>query len=89
MAKTYLDEVKRRVGENIRRGREGAGLTQAELAEIIGLEPRTVQRLEAGSAVSLQSAVAVAEALRTPIEKLFESVKVSRRRRVGRPKVGV
>ena len=36
------------VGDNIRRLRKRAGLTQEALAEIADLAPRTVQKIEAG-----------------------------------------
>lgn len=36
------------VGENIRRERKAAGLTQERLAELADLAPRVVQKIEAG-----------------------------------------
>lgn len=35
-------------GANVRRERMARGLTQEKLAEMIGLNPRTVQKIEAG-----------------------------------------
>ena len=43
------------VGENIRRERKTAGLTQESLAEKADLAPRTLQKIEAGSITILIS----------------------------------
>ena len=36
------------IGENVRRQRHSAGLTQEKLAELAELAPRTIQKIEAG-----------------------------------------
>jgi transcriptional regulator with XRE-family HTH domain len=36
------------IGENFRRQRRSAGLTQEKLAELADLAPRTIQKIEAG-----------------------------------------
>jgi transcriptional regulator with XRE-family HTH domain len=36
------------IGENVRRQRRSAGLTQERLAEMADLAPRTIQKIEAG-----------------------------------------
>jgi transcriptional regulator with XRE-family HTH domain len=38
----------KRVGANIKRSRESLNLTQARLAELTSLAPRTIQKIEAG-----------------------------------------
>jgi transcriptional regulator with XRE-family HTH domain len=38
-----------RVGANVRRERNCQGLTQEKLAELVRLNPRTIQKIEAGS----------------------------------------
>ncbi len=43
-----VDPWLRAVGENIRRERKAAGLTQERLAELADLAPRVVQKIEAG-----------------------------------------
>lgn len=43
------------VGENIRRERKAAGLTQEQLAEKADLAPRVVQKIEAGQITILIS----------------------------------
>lgn len=42
------DQWLRTVGENIRRERKAAGLTQEKLAELADLAPRVIQKIEAG-----------------------------------------
>jgi transcriptional regulator with XRE-family HTH domain len=43
------------VGENVREARKKAGLTQERLAELAGLAPRTIQKIEAGKITILIS----------------------------------
>ena len=47
----------RDLGRVIRRARVERGLTQAELAERLGVNRMTVSRLEAGEAVSMETAL--------------------------------
>jgi transcriptional regulator with XRE-family HTH domain len=39
----------KRLGSNIRRERMKGSITQEKLAEAVGLNPRTIQKIEAGS----------------------------------------
>jgi transcriptional regulator with XRE-family HTH domain len=39
----------KRLGSNIRRERTHRSITQEKLAETVGLNPRTIQKIEAGS----------------------------------------
>ena len=57
--------------ENIRYYRECAGLSQKELAEMVGVGQQMIAKYEEGSKVpSLFSAVQLAKALHTTCEKL-------------------
>lgn len=56
--------MKINVGENIRRARVAKGITQAELAQKLGVIQQQVSRWEAGSAShTVETLIAVAEAL--------------------------
>jgi transcriptional regulator with XRE-family HTH domain len=58
-------------GRNVRRERIRAGLSQEKLAEYAELNPRTVQRIEAGEiAILLTTAARVRKALGCGWEKL-------------------
>ena len=61
------------VGSNrVRRVRTGSGLTQAQLAEAVGVSRQTVNALEAGNyAPSVYLALRVAAVLATTVEELF------------------
>lgn len=59
-------------GDRVRRFRRLRGLTQSELAERIGLDRKTVNRLEAGHySTSLRNVYRLADALDTEVESLF------------------
>lgn len=54
--------------------RKNHGWTQEQLAEKSGLTARTIQRLEAGSDVSLDTLNSVATALNVNISELFQTI---------------
>ncbi|MEF7476961.1 helix-turn-helix transcriptional regulator, partial [Pediococcus pentosaceus] len=54
--------------------RKQKGLTQEKLADISGLNVRTIQRLESGEDASLETLRSVAVALKVEVAELFESV---------------
>lgn len=57
---------------NVAAIRKARRLTQAELADLAGVEQPTISRLERGSeSVTLRTITAVAEALNVPVEDLF------------------
>lgn len=58
----YANEVRRDWGAALRRARDAKGLTQAVLAEQIGVDPASVSRVEAGLG-SLDSTIRIARAL--------------------------
>ena len=49
------DRWLRAVGDNVRRERKAAGLTQEKLAEAADLAPRVIQKIEAGQITILIS----------------------------------
>lgn len=48
MQRKTPDRWLKQVGENLRRERKEAGLTQEKFAEMIEVAPRTIQKVEAG-----------------------------------------
>lgn len=62
----------RRLENAVRVRRTGSGLTQAELAEAAGVTRQTIIAIERGGyAPSVALALVLAEALATPVERLF------------------
>lgn len=43
-----MDDVKKKIGLNIRKYRLSRGLKQNELAELVGVEDKTISRIEVG-----------------------------------------
>lgn len=77
-----IEQVGRRIGEL----RAKAGLTQAEVAEILPTTLSNYQRIEHGlQNLTIRTLVKIAGALGTPTASLFEKPKAQRPRR-GRPK---
>ncbi len=69
------------LGANVRRARVARGLTQEKLAESVGLNPRTVQKIEAGRLNILVTTLArLQQALGCPWEELMQSVVVESQR---------
>ena len=74
------------VAANVRRIRTQRDLTQEQLAELAGVEPRTIQHLETGAANPTVGLVAtVAAALGVSASTLLRPAKL-RPRPVGRPR---
>src|SRR2546421_8909433 len=64
--------VERKLGRRIAVERQLAGLSQADLAERLGLEPETLSRLETGNAMpSLARIETIAETLGIEVRELF------------------
>ena len=62
----------KRFGANVRRERTRRGLTQESLAEAVELNPRTVQKIEAGSVnILLTTVLRIQRGLRCSWEKLL------------------
>jgi transcriptional regulator with XRE-family HTH domain len=61
------------LGENIRRVRKRQGLTQEKLAELVELNPRTIQKIEAGQVnVLITTIFRIQKALRCSWQRLFD-----------------
>jgi transcriptional regulator with XRE-family HTH domain len=74
------------IAANVRRLRLRRGLTQEQLAELAGLETRTVQHLETGNANPTAAVlVVIADALGVSPGSLFRRAAIETRP-VGRPK---
>lgn len=73
MLKKHQIEVElRRCGANLRRERSGRDITQQKLAELVDLNVRTIQKIEAGKInILITTAMRLQKALRCPWEKLF------------------
>jgi transcriptional regulator with XRE-family HTH domain len=70
---TEVDNFVRTVAANIRRLRQEAGLTLAELAQVAGLGKSTLAQLESGKGnPSVETLWAIAAALRVPFGRLVE-----------------
>lgn len=67
-----MNTLAERLGHRIARQRRAAGLTQAELAEKVGVQPETISRLETGKrAVSLEMMTLISESLSLELHELF------------------
>jgi transcriptional regulator with XRE-family HTH domain len=76
------DDVRQMVGWNVRRLRIAAGLTQAELAERMGVDRGYVSGLELGQRnPTILTLWHTAEALGAKVRLLFDDVKPVRRSR--------
>ena len=73
------EDVRRLVGSNVKRLRVAAGITQAELADLVGVDRAYISGLEQGNRnASIVSLWHVAQALDAPIRSLFDEGKKSR-----------
>ena len=67
-----MNTLAERLGHRIARQRRAAGLTQAELAEKVGVQPETISRLETGKRrVSLEMLGLISESLSLELYELF------------------
>lgn len=72
-------DVRQLVGSNVKRLRVAAGITQAELADLVGVDRAYISGLEQGNRnATIVSLWHVAQALDAPIRSLFEEGKKSR-----------
>ncbi len=84
-----LPVVLRAIGTNVRRLREAHDLTQAELAEAVGIQPRYLQQIEhADASPSLRRLVALAEVLGVDVSELVAPASAMPKRNPGRPRRG-
>ncbi len=69
-----MNTLAERLGHRISRQRRAAGLTQAELAEQVGVQPESISRLETGKRrVSLEMLALISESLSLELYELFRS----------------
>ena len=62
-----------RLGANLRRERSAKGITQERLAELSGLNPRTIQKIEAGELnIVITTLMRLRRALRCPWPRLLD-----------------
>ncbi len=62
----------RNIGQNLRRERVAKGLTQEQLAEQVSLNPRTIQKIEAGDInILVTTVLRLQKALGCPWEQLL------------------
>jgi len=72
-------DVRQLVGSNVKRLRVAAGITQAELADLVGVDRAYISGLEQGNRnATIVSLWHVSQALDAPIRALFEEGKKSR-----------
>jgi putative transcriptional regulator len=61
-----------RIGNHLRRLREERGLTQEQLADLVGLSRQSIISIERGRFIpSIETALRLSLALNVPIEELF------------------
>ncbi|MBY0380952.1 MAG: helix-turn-helix domain-containing protein [Xanthobacteraceae bacterium] len=73
------EDVRRLVGGNVKKLRIAAGITQAELADLVGVDRAYISGLEQGNRnATIVSLWHVAQALDAPIRSLFDEAKKSR-----------
>ena len=59
-----MDTIKKKIGNNLKKLRTKKGLKQSELAELVGVEDKTISRIEVGGNYpSMDLLVCLAEAL--------------------------
>jgi DNA-binding XRE family transcriptional regulator len=67
-----MENVDQKLGARIAEHRTAIRLTQAELAERVGVQPETISRIETGHrAASIARAAQIAEALHLELHELF------------------
>ncbi len=63
------------IGRVIRTHRDATGMTQATLAEAIGLEIETISRMETGKRLpTIEKLLEIADVFRIPVASFFETV---------------
>lgn len=67
-----MKTIKKLLGERIREFRKNKGFTQEQLAEMIGVEPRHISRIEGGyNSPSIERLAKISDALDIPIKEFF------------------
>jgi transcriptional regulator with XRE-family HTH domain len=70
-----IQAVRKAIGENIRKARRRAGLTQEQLAEAADLHPVYISQVERGTkAVSVEALWKLSQALRAPMTTFLRGI---------------
>jgi transcriptional regulator with XRE-family HTH domain len=73
MPRAYNIELIAAIGRRLRQVREGRGIAQERLAEMLHVNPVTLSRAETGAgSLSITNLARAAEALQVPLAALFE-----------------
>lgn len=68
-----MKPIRKLLGERIREFRKAKGFTQEQLAEMVGVEPRHISRIEGGyNSPSIERLAKISDALEVPIKDLFD-----------------
>lgn len=87
MRRRSLVQLQRDIGRRVAELREARGLTQAELAEVIGISSHYMQRLEAGAhALTLRTLTWLADAFKVDARELLDPPLTRAPRPAGRPR---
>jgi transcriptional regulator with XRE-family HTH domain len=67
-----IERELKRLGRRLRELREQRGLTQEQAAELMGVHPKSMPRIEGGTAnPTVATLVAASEAYKVPLRELF------------------
>lgn len=66
-----MKNIGERLGRNIATHRKAAGLTQAQLAELVDVHPETISRIESGKSSSIELLGQIARVLELELHELF------------------
>lgn len=85
LQRNCYEEIYRNISRRIAEIRVEKGLSQEQLAAIIGIEPRNLQRWETKARVNLPNLIRFSKVLKCPIADFFQPAKL-KRPSPGRPK---
>ena len=72
---TTVDQIRKRLGQNIAQARKLMGLAQADLAEQIGVDPVSLSRIETGNSLpGIERIVDIADAMDVSIYQLLDGI---------------
>lgn len=79
MSRRDLDEMDQQVAHRVVYSREKAGLTQIELANLLGISLQQVRKYEYGiNRISAGRLWAIARACKVPIQSMFQPVRIKK-----------
>jgi len=75
-----MKDIINQIGNNIKEQRKKTGLTQAELAEKINVDPKYISRLETGTSTpSITTVIRISQILKTDISNFFATESLEKR----------